>query len=141
MDGERRVALDTDILACAEGVNDDARRERAVAAVGGLADGVLVVPAQVLGELAAVLLREARRPPAAERDAILAWSDAAEVAPTDSAAMADAMEPAATHGLPVRDGLIRAVDANARCRDLWSGDFQAGVAWRGCVVRNPVAPA
>lgn len=139
MIGERRVALDTNILAYAEGVNDEARRERAVAALGELPNGVLVVPAQVLGELAAVLLRKARRPAAAVRETVAAWCDAAAVAPTDAAAIADAMELVATHGLSVWDAVILAVAASAGCRELWSEDLQPGFAWRGCVIRNPIS--
>jgi predicted nucleic acid-binding protein len=49
------VTLDTNILAYAEGVNGEARKQRAYAALLGIADDDLVVPAQALAELFTVL--------------------------------------------------------------------------------------
>ena len=70
-----RVALDTNILAYAEGVNGGARKKAALAIVKRLPSEETFVPVQVLGELYAVLVRKAERAPARARDAILSWQE------------------------------------------------------------------
>jgi predicted nucleic acid-binding protein len=52
-----RIALDTNVLANAEGLNGAARRDAAVALVRRLPQEAAVVPVQVLGELFNVLVR------------------------------------------------------------------------------------
>lgn len=70
-----KVAIDTNLLACAEGAGDERRRARAVEILDALPEGAVVVPVQVLGELYRVLVSMLRRQPAAtgshagERDA------------------------------------------------------------------------
>ena len=70
-----RVALDTNFLAYAEGVNDSERRNAALDLVGRLPQRDVVVPVQVLGELFHVQVRKARRSAAAARIAVLDWRD------------------------------------------------------------------
>ena len=53
-----RVALDTNVLAYAEGINGAERRDAALALIRRLPQEAAVVPAQVLGELFNVLVRE-----------------------------------------------------------------------------------
>ncbi len=71
-----RVALDTNILAYAEGINGDDRRHQAAGVIAGLHTGATVIPVQVLGELFHLLTRKAHRPPSQARDAVLTWQDA-----------------------------------------------------------------
>ena len=53
-----RVALDTNVLAYAEGVNGDTRRASAVVLLRQLPEDAAVVPVQALGELYNVLVRK-----------------------------------------------------------------------------------
>ncbi len=68
-----RVALDTNILAYAEGVNTTAQLAAAAALVARLPPDRIVLPAQVLGELFAVLTRKARLPPQEARILVARW--------------------------------------------------------------------
>ena len=71
-----KFALDTNILAYAEGTNGPAMRERALDVLQRLPPDSIVVPVQTLGELFNVLVRKAKRRPARARAAVLSWRDA-----------------------------------------------------------------
>ena len=134
-----RVALDTSILACAEGLGDEQRCALAIQCIEYLPGADVLIPAQVLGELSRVLTAKARRTAFQAREAILAWSDAFEVADSSWVAFQAALDLTVDHQLPMWDALILAVAAEHRCRWLLSEDFQAGFTWRGVTVVNPFA--
>ena len=71
-----KVALDTNILAYAEGTNGSEMKERAIDLIQRLTPEMVVIPAQALGELFTVLVRKAKRLPIDARTAILGWRDA-----------------------------------------------------------------
>ncbi|MCC7282969.1 MAG: VapC toxin family PIN domain ribonuclease, partial [Acetobacteraceae bacterium] len=56
-----RIALDTNVLAYAEGVNGAGKKIVALDVLNGLAEHEVMVPVQALGELFAVLTRKAGR--------------------------------------------------------------------------------
>ena len=58
-----KVALDTNILACAEGANGAAMRARALELIERLPARAVALPVQTLGELFNVLVRKAKRQP------------------------------------------------------------------------------
>src|SRR3546814_1869579 len=64
------AALDTNLLAYAEGVNDADRQAKAIAFLGMLPADRVVLPVQVLGELFRVLTRKAGRSDAEARLAV-----------------------------------------------------------------------
>jgi len=132
-----RVALDTNVLVYAEGVNGEDHRQRAHAALTSLAGDDLVVPAQALAELFTVLTRKARWPAGQARAAVLAWHDACLVADTTSAVLLEAMDLAAMHQYSLWDAIMLATAAQTACRVLLSEDMQAGFLWRGVEIRNP----
>ena len=135
-----RVALDTNVLAYAEGVDGAARKSAALAMLERLpADGVLV-PAQVIGELFHVLVRKARRSPAQARAAILSWRDAFPLIASSSSVLVTAADLAADHGLSIWDSIILAAASDAECRLLLSEDMQHGFTWGGVTVVNPFLP-
>jgi predicted nucleic acid-binding protein len=68
------AALDTNILAYAEGVNGLDRRQAALQLLGRLPTPAALVPAQALGELYNVLMRKVGRSTADARAQIVAWS-------------------------------------------------------------------
>jgi predicted nucleic acid-binding protein len=102
-----------------------------------LADGNVVLPVQVLGELFRVLTRKYRLPAADVRDLVVRWTDVHPAAASSANALQSAMDLAADHGLAVWDCLVLAVAAEHRCRVLLSEDLQHGFTWSGVTVVNP----
>jgi predicted nucleic acid-binding protein len=136
-----KLALDTNILAYAEGVNGAERHGQALDLIGRIPQDAGVVPVQVLGELFNVLVRKAGRSREAARDAMLSWRDAFSSVATDPAAMLLAADLAADHKLGIWDSVILATASQAGCRFLLSEDMQDGFTWGGVTVVNPFAPA
>lgn len=132
-----KVALDTNILAYAEGVDSADRREAALELVGRLQQDETVVPVQVLGELFNVLTRKAGRLPEDARIAVLSWRDAFPSIETSSGVMVMATDLAATHRVGIWEAVVLSAAAQAGCRLLLSEDLQAGFTWAGVTVVNP----
>jgi predicted nucleic acid-binding protein len=134
-----KIALDTNVLAHAEGASGVAMRDKAVELIQRLPPGAIVLPVQTLGELFHVLVRKAKRRPARARAAVLSWRDAYAVMETSAAVMVNATDLASDHGLSIWDSVILAAAAEAECRLLLSEDLQEGFTWRGVTVANPFA--
>ena len=134
-----KVALDTNILAYAEGVNGVEKREIVLDLVRNLPRESAVIPGQVLGELFNVLTRKAGRPRADAREALLSWRDAFPVAETTSEIMLTAADLATDHALSIWDAVILTIASRAGCRLLVSEDLQDGFTWGGVTVVNPFA--
>jgi predicted nucleic acid-binding protein len=134
-----KVALDTNVLAYAEGTNGARMRDKALELVQQLPPGSVVLPIQTLGELFNVLVRKARRRRARARMAILTWRDAYPVAETSATVMVNAADLATDHGLAIWDSVVLSAAAEAECRLLLSEDLQEGFTWRGVTVTNPFA--
>ena len=134
-----RLALDTNILAYAEGVGDAPRSRKAANLIAKLNVSDVVLPAQVLGELYNVLTRKANRSAPGARDAILSWADAFNVADSTYASVIASCDLAAAHQLQFWDALIVTVAVTQQCRVLLSEDFQDGFVWQGLTVVNPFA--
>ena len=132
-----RAALDTNILAYAEGMGDKARCHAARQLIERLPLSEVLLPAQTLGELFRVLSGKGSRTPVAAREAVLGWSDSFEVADSTWPAFQSAMDLVVDHQLSMWDALILAVAAENHCRLLLSEDFQDGFTWRGVTVVNP----
>ncbi len=134
-----KVALDTNILAYAEGTNGSLMRDRALELLRALPHGAVCIPVQVLGELLRVLVGKAKRPATRARDAILAWRDAYATIDTTDSVMVTAADLSAQHGLSIWDAVILAAAAEGDCRLLLSEDLQDGFTWNGVTVANPFA--
>jgi predicted nucleic acid-binding protein len=134
-----KIALDTNVLAYAEGVNDAKRRDAALDILARLPQDAIVVPVQALGELFTVLVRKAGRDAARARDAVLGWRDAFGVIETSPAVLLAAMDLATDHELSMWDAIMLAAAAAAGCRLLLSEDLQDGFTWNGVTVANPFA--
>lgn len=132
-----RVALDTNVLAYAEGVNGPQMRQSAVELVQRLPQSAVLLPIQTLGELFHLLVRKAGRPPAKARAAILTWRDAFSLIETSPAVLFAAADLATDHHLSIWDAIILAATAEAGCRLLLSEDLQEGFTWKGVTVTNP----
>lgn len=136
-----RISLDTNVLAYAEGVGDEARcrAARQIAAVLPVED--VLLPVQVLGELYRVLTGKAGWPPARAGEAVLAWADTFLVGDTTWQAMKSAFDLVADHKLQFWDALILAVSAEQMCRLLLTENLQDGFTWHGVTVANPFIEA
>ena len=132
-----RVALDTNILAYAEGIGDRARQQASLDLVRRLSPSLVVIPAQCLGELFRVLTGKARQDAASAQKAVLAWADVYETADSTWTAFQSAMDAATSYNLQIWDALILAVAAEQRCRLLLSEDMQHAFTWRGVTAVNP----
>ncbi len=126
-----RIALDTNVLAQAEGVNGAERQAAASRILRDFAEDDLVIPAQALAELFTLLTREARRPAPEARAAVLGWHDACLVADTSSGVLLDAMELAVSDQFALWDAITLAAAAASGCRLLLSEDRRDGFTWRG----------
>jgi len=136
-----KIALDTNVLAYAEGANGAVMRDKALGLIQRLPQGAIVLPVQTLGELFNVLVRKGGRRPARARAAVLSWRDAYPVVETSAAVMVSATDLASEHGFTIWDSVVLSASAEAACRLLLSEDLQEGFTWRGVTVTNPFAPA
>jgi predicted nucleic acid-binding protein len=134
-----RLALDSNVLAYAEGVNGATRKKTALDIIARLPERSTFLPVQVLGELFQVLVRKAGRSSARARAAVLSWQDAFPVIETSSSVMLAATGLAADHRLSIWDAVIISASAEAGCRLLLSEDMQPGFTWNGVTIANPFA--
>ena len=132
-----RVALDTNILAYAEGVNGAVMKRAALELVQKLPESAVLLPVQTLGELFNLLARKAGRARTKARTAILSWRDAFPVIETSAEVMVAAADLATDHQLRIWDAVVLSAAAEAGCRLLLSEDLQEGFTWKGVTVTNP----
>ena len=132
------MALDTNLLVYAEGLNGPERQAEAETVISGLSHAEVVLPVQVLSELFFVLVRKARRPAAAARATVLDWAQIYSLVDTDPLVLSDAMALAIDHRVAWWDAIVMASALNAECDLLLSEEFQDGFVWRGLTVRNPL---
>ena len=133
------VALDTNVLAYAEGAGDERRKQLARALLVRLPEDRTVLPVQVLGELYRVLIGKTKIGAALAKEAVLRWSDVFQVRDSSWPAMRSALDLAQSHQIAIWDSLIICVAAENRCRVLLSEDMQEGFSWSGVTVVNPFA--
>ncbi len=133
-----RVALDTNVLAYAEGIDDPARRKIAVSLVSDLDSGSTFLPIQVLGELFRVL-RKAKYSAVQARAIVFRWQNTFPVIETSTTVLRAALDLTVDHRLTIWDAIILACAAENGCRLLLSEDLQDGFTWNGVTVANPFA--
>jgi len=134
------VAVDSNVLAYAEGVNGVQNKAAALALMQALPPESTLVPVQALGELFTVLVRKAGRSRADAAAAVLSWGDAFPLVETSNDVLLAATDLADAHQLGLWDAVMLSAAADARCRLLLSEDLQDGFTWRGVTVANPFAP-
>jgi len=134
------VALDTNILVYALGINDADRRDRALALIAALPEAKVVIPVQVLGELFRVLTGKAGWRRDVAQSSIAKWQAAFAVAPSTPTGLSGALELAVAHAFPIWDAVILAAASEAGCRLLLSEDMRDGFAWRGVTIVDPLGP-
>jgi len=132
-----KVAIDTNVMAYAEGIGDPLRCNKARALVEKIPLELVVLPAQTLGELYRVLTANGGFDSVAARASILSWADTFEIADSTWRAFKSAFDLGMDHKLHIWDALILSVAAENGCRILLSEDFQPGFTWHGVTVVNP----
>jgi predicted nucleic acid-binding protein len=134
-----RIALDTNILVYAEGVNGAPRADAAVKLAKRLPEPSTFLPVQVLGELFRVLVGKSSFSPREARAVVLRWQQTYPLIETSPSILVAALDLAADHGLSIWDAIILSAAAEAGCRLLLSEDMQEGFSWGGVTVVNPFA--
>lgn len=134
-----KVALDTNILAYAEGVNGTDNQGTALNFLRRLPQDLVVIPVQVLAEVFNVLVRKAGRSRSDARNALMNWRDAYQLVETSADTMLAAADLATDHQLGIWDSVILSAASEADCRLLLSEDLQDGFTWGGVTVVNPFA--
>jgi predicted nucleic acid-binding protein len=132
-----RVALDTNVLAYAEGINGAGMKSIALELISRLPQTSVVLPVQALGELFQVLVRKAGRSTADARSAILSWRDVYALFETSAGAMMAATDLVVNHRLGLWDAVILCVAVEADCHLLLSEDMHDGFIWQGVTIVNP----
>ena len=132
-----RIALDTNVLAYAEGINGVERRDAALALIRRVPQEAVVVPVQVLGDLFNVLVRKGGKARGEARDALLSWRDTFPVVETSPEVMLAAVDLATDHQFGIWDAIILSAASQSGCRLLLSEDLQEGFTWAGVTVVNP----
>lgn len=136
-----RIALDTNVLAYAIGINDPGRKRVAVELLDKLPPENTFVPVQALGELFYVLVTKARFKGLDAKAIVLKWCDQYSLVETSTAVLLAAMELSAEHHIRIWDASMLAGAASAECRLLLSEDLQDGFTWNGVTVVNPFLDA
>ena len=134
-----RIALDTNVLAYAAGVNGHERQRAALELLGKLSESETFLPVQALGELFRVLVRKAKISPRLARTTIIRYRDTYPLVETSSSVFLSATDLAVDHQINIWDAVIFAAAAEAGCRLLLSEDLQEGFTWGGVTVVNPFA--
>lgn len=132
-----RLALDTNVLAYAEGVNGVAIQDSTLGILSRLPIGETFLPVQALGELFHLLVRKAGRSPQQARSALLIWQDAFLLIETSKSVMLTAFDLASRHHFKIWDAVMLSAASSAGCRLLLSEDMQDGFSWAGLTVVNP----
>jgi predicted nucleic acid-binding protein len=134
-----KVAIDTNVLAYAEGIDDPSRQAAAKLFIRSLDPEAIVIPVQALGELYNVLVRKGRWSGSRAREAVAYWRNGYAVAPTTEQAIVSALDIAADHRIGIWDSVMLAVASENDCPLLVSEDFQDGFSWGGVTAANPFA--
>ncbi len=132
-----RVALDTNILAYAEGVNGVRMKRAALHLLNQLPPAYVILSVQVLGELFRVLTRKAGYPLPDARNIILNWSNAFSAITTSPATILAATDLVVHHRFGFWDAVIVCAATEAGCSILLSEDMQAGFTHQGITIINP----
>jgi len=132
-----RLALDTNILVYAEGVNGEARQQATLEIISKLSRASTFIPVQVLGELFRVLTCKAPLSPKAAQTRVASWHVSFPLIETSTSVFLSAIDLAVQHKFRIWDAIILAGAAEADCRLLLSEDLQNEFSWRGVTVVNP----
>lgn len=121
-----RLALDTNVLTSAEGVNDTVKRDVVVSQLEDFSPETVLIPVQVLSELFNVLARKAGKSRSEAGQPPLSWQDSFTTISMNPEVMSATVDLANVHQLSTWAAVILATASQARCRLLLSEDLQDG---------------
>lgn len=132
-----KFALDTNIMAYAEGVDGEDMQHLATRRLASLARFSICVPVQALAELHYVLIRKLRVTRGEAGRRINVWVESYATLDTTTDTLLDATALTSLHQLQIFDAIILASAARNACDVLLSQDMNSGFVWQGCRVMNP----
>lgn len=130
------IALDTNILVYATGVDDEHRQRRAIDLLARIDDREIILPVQVLGEYFRVLTKLSHREAAS---IVLAWRTRFDCVDTSAHVLEQALQVTTDHHLSIWDAIVLASAAEAGCSMLISEDMHNGFTWAGVTIVDPFA--
>lgn len=134
-----RIALDTNVIVYAIGVDDSERQAKALDIIDSIPASDIVLPAQVLAELFRVLAGKVRLSREESALVTLHWASRYEAAGTSVNVTMQSLRLAVLHHITIWDALVLTTAAEANCRLLLSEDMHHGFTWSGVTVVNPFA--
>ena len=134
-----RLALDSNILVYAEGVNGPDHQASALRILKMLPGYEIFVPVQILSEVFNVLTRKAGYSTSRAREAVLGWRYSFHHIETTEAVLLRGMDLVVDHRLGLWGSLVVAAAAEAACVLLLTEDMQDGFLWGGVTIANPFA--
>jgi predicted nucleic acid-binding protein len=132
-----KVALDTNLLVYAEGLNGAEKRKAILDVLDRIVPDDRIIPVHVLGELFRVLTRKAKLPAGDARAIVLKWRGTAEIVETSEVSMLRAIDLVVDHRLPIWDCAILVAAAARGCNLLLTQDMRHGFVWSGVTVADP----
>lgn len=135
-----RIALDTNVILYAEGVNDENRRDLALRLINAIGTSNLVVPLQVLGETLNRLTRGTHMKKAEAVARLAPWFENIRTQDTDRTVFEGARDLVAKHHFQIWDAIILSAASAGGASILLSEDMHDGFRWRETIVVNPFTP-
>lgn len=130
--------LDSNILIYAFDTAEPVKRARSRALIERLPAEAIVLSAQVVNEFYFTVTRKLRRPlPAAQAEEAVRGLSGFRILPLDYKLSVAAMELVRKHQLSIWDALILESAFDAKCRTLFSEDFQDSRKYGALTVTNP----
>lgn len=137
-----RIAVDTNVLGYAEGLDDRWKQARASDVLAAVTAHELVMPLQVSAELHSLIRRRRRTDTAQAGDAVARWMRLFQLHPETTASVFElALTLARDHRLQIFDAIIVGAAVESGCRMLLSEDMGDGFVCCGLTIANPFAPA
>jgi predicted nucleic acid-binding protein len=130
-------ALDTNVILYAEGVNDELRRNIATQLILKMGAPDLVLPIQVIGEVASGLVKRKRLAKTEAAAVAQRWLSGSRTQATTAEIMEQALQLSAQHHFQIWDAVIISASAKAGVETLFSEDMQSGFSWNGLTIVNP----
>lgn len=131
------IALDTTVMASAEGLDGVARKSEALALLSLLPQEAILLPTQALAELSHLLQRKAKYDRQRASEAVASWRSIGVDLPTSGEVLDLAMRLMVDHQFQTFDAIILAAAIEARAVVLLSDDMQHGFASHGVTIVNP----
>ena len=132
-----RFALDSNILIYAIGLEDSAKRERAIKLIEAIPARDLIIPLQVIGEATRWVYTKGKRSKSFAREQASRWIETYTTQETSRPILEAALDLIAKHQFQIWDAIILSAASAAGSGYLLSEDLQHGFRWRGVKIINP----